>query len=286
MTDEPICFSSGEALSVEKIIKVPVTMCHGISSELTLERFREYLNISAQLGFNSINYDQLYTWLQRGDSLPKNPIMFDFDHPVLNIYSEIYPMMKEFNFTGNLFINSGYYEAVSKFLSPKDAALHCATWDQVGELMEAGWTIGAHTHTHPDLSDLAEVDYSGEIIAGEMDKNNALLKSHLGLDAKYFAFTGGNTGLTWSSSAEIEAKKRYRLGRLWIVDAPVKADGKLVRYSDFVGVPGPDEVDGGPPYAARYITKNTPFFKIPSMELERALIFEPDAFRDYLAMAL
>ena len=286
MKDKSPCVASRETLPEEKIVKVPVTMCHGISPALTLERFREYLSISTELGFTSINYDQLYGWLQRGECLPKNPIMFDFDHPVLNIYSEIYPMMKSFNFTGNLFINSGYYEAISKCLSPKDAEQHCATWDQVGALMEAGWTIGAHTHTHPDLSDLAEVDPTGEIIAAEMDKNNAMLKSHLGLDAKYFAFTGGSTGLTWSASAEKEAKKRYRLGRLWVVGGPVKADGKMIRYADFVGIPGPDENDGGPPYAARYVTKNTSLFKVPSLELERALIFEPGAFRSSLEMAL
>ncbi len=48
---------------------------------------------------------------------------------------------------------------------------------------------------------------------------------------------------------------------------------------------GDDEADGGPPYAARYITKESDPYKLPSMELE-ALIFEYEDFRNYLAGAV
>ena len=263
-------------------IKIPITMCHGLNSGLRLERFAEYLEITSQLGFTSINYDQLYDWLLFDKPLPNRPIMFDFDHPILNIYTEIFPLMKRHNFTGNLFVNTGFYDGACEKVAFETGHPYCASWDQIGEMKAAGWTIGAHTHTHPDLSDLASADPTGELIGAEMDKNNGLLEKHLGEYPKYFAFTGGQTGLTWSKTADIEAKKRYRLGRLWTVGLPVKADGEMIRYADFVGVPGPDEADGGPPYDARYITKNTPLFKLPSMELQQALIYEPEEFRQYL----
>lgn len=261
-------------------------MCHGLSPHLTLDRFRTYLQIASEMGFSSINYDQLYAWMTGTGTLPKHPILFDFDHPMLNIRTDIFPLMQEFGFTGNWFINSGCYDEA--FYKTKAAAGEnlLASWEQVGQVMGAGWTIGAHTHSHPDLSDLAERDPTGEIIADEMDKNNQLLKKYLGLDAQYFAFTGGASGLTWSASADREAKKRYRLGRLWIVGQPVKVAGQLIPYGEFVGVSGPDEQDGGPPLASRYITKNTPLFKLPSMELEMALIYKPDQFKQYLVKSM
>jgi len=43
--------------------------------------------------------------------------------------------------------------------------------------------------------------------------------------------------------------------------------------------------DGGPPYAARYITERSDPYRLPSMELQR-LLAEPAAFRRYLEMAL
>ena len=151
--------------------------------------------------------------------------------------------------------------------------------------MTSGWTIGAHTHTHPNLSSLALTDPGGQAILAEMDTNDALLEEHLGLRPQYFAFTGTSTGSTWSTVADMEAKKRYKLGRLWIIGDKCEIDGKVERYADFVGATGPDEADGGPPHAARYITRNTPLFRLPSMELER-LIYEPEAFRQYLTLAL
>ena len=62
-------------------------------------------------------------------------------------------------------------------------------------------------------------------------------------------------------------------------------DGKKTRYADLVGVPGTDEADGGPPHAARYITRDSDPYRLPSMEIN-ALIFEPEAFRRYLEGAL
>ena len=48
--------------------------------------------------------------------------------------------------------------------------------------------------------------------------------------------------------------KHYRFGRLRIISSEYKADCKSIRYADLVGIPAPDEADGGPPSAARYIT--------------------------------
>ena len=78
--------------------------------------------------------------------------------------------------------------------------------------------------------------------------------------------------------------KRYRFGRLWIIGNQYKADGQAIRYSDLVGVPGPDEADGGPPKDARYITRETNPYRLPSMDLDH-LIHAPEAFRRYLEEA-
>ncbi len=118
-----------------------------------------------------------------------------------------------------------------------------------------------------------------------MDTNDALLEEHLGLRPQCFAFTGNRTGSTWSTVADREARQRYRLGRLWIIGGKCEIDGKVERYADFVGATGPDKADGGPPDAVRYITRQTPFFRLPSMELEY-LVYEPQAFRQYLTRAL
>jgi len=111
-----------------------------------------------------------------------------------------------------------------------------------------------------------------------MDTNDSLLEEPLGLRPQYFTFTGNSTSTTWSTVADMEAQRRYKLGRLWIIGNRCEIDGTVERYADFVGATGDDEADGGPPHAARYITREPPLFRLPSMELGRSL-YEPEAFR-------
>ena len=50
------------------------------------------------------------------------------------------------------------------------------------------------------------------------------------------------------------------------------------------GAPGADEADGGPPKAARYITRDSNPYRLPSMDTNY-IIHDPDPFRRYLEEA-
>lgn len=258
-------------------IKIPITMCHGVSEKLGVNRFDQYFKIASDLGFGSINYSQLEAWLLGGKSLPVKPIVFDFDHPVRSIYTEIFPLMKKYGFIGNIFVNTEPMEEMylDGSFSADDRAY--MTWEEIKELINNGWSLGAHTHTHPNLSELAEKDPSGEMIQQELEKNDCILEKELGIRARCFAFTG----TSWSSLAEQKVMMRYKLGRLWIMDTHYQVDGKLVRYANLVDDSGVDEADGGPPFSTRYITKNTHPYRIPSVDFE-GLIYDYDAFILYL----
>ena len=154
-------------------------------------------------------------------------------------------------------------------------------WSEVRELRGLGWHIGAHTISHPNLSNLAAEDPEGEVLREELDRCNRVIEENLGFVPQDFAFTG----TSWSSAAEIEVKKRYRFGRLWIVGSEYEADGKPIRYAELAGSTEADEADGGPPNSTRYITEHTDPHRLPSMELQ-ALINDHDAFRRYLEGAL
>lgn len=267
--------------------RIPITMCHGIDGfgpvnpPLTIVNFKNYFRIAAEMGFESISYDQLASWFREEGDLPARPIMFDFDHSVKSIRHDIFPVMRERGFKGNLFIHTAPMEELYAGNLPDFKDRKQMTWDEIGELLGAGWHVGAHTHTHPSLSALSAKDPTGEIIRGELIKNDTILKKELGVLPKDFAFTG----TSWSRVAEREVMKRYRLGRLWIVGSMYQADGAQIRYADLVGVPGADEKDGGPPFAARYITRESHPYRLPSMEF-MYLIYQYDAFRKYLEGAL
>jgi len=256
-------------------------MCHGIAESqekpLTVERFDSLMGIAAELGFASVDYDQLAAWRAGEGKLPPRSIMIDFDHPVRSIRYEVREILDRYGFRGNLFVNTEPMDPDDPEGRTQYHDQDCMTWREIGELLEAGWQIGAHTHTHPNLSQLFQEDPTGEKLVAELETCDSLIHQHLGIIPQDFAFTG----TSWSSRAEEEVKKRYRFGRLWIVGSRYSVDGQDVRYADLVGVPGPDEADGGPPVAARYITAEADPYRLPSMELQ-ALVHTDEAFRDYL----
>ena len=232
---------------------------------------------------SSIDYDDLAAWREGSATLPERPIMFDFDHPVRSMGYEVRKVLAEYGYSGNLFVYTGPLDPTWAGPEPntRDADTGLLAWDELGELREAGWNLGAHTSSHPDLSALSVEDPSGDMLREELDRCNDAIERHLGFFPKDFAFTS----TTWSSAAEDEVMKRYRFGRLWIIGSEYTADGKPIRYADLVGIPGPDEADGGPPSAARYITMESHPYRLPSMELQQ-LVHEPAAFRSYLEGAL
>jgi len=266
-------------------MRIPITICHGITwqpkprkirntmNRLTAERFETYFRIASELGFQSISYEHLDSWFKGTSSLPERPIMFDFDHPDWSIGRVIFPIMQQFGYTGNLFIYTSPLENVDD--------RYCMTWDEVRDLLVAGWHIGAHMHRHYNLDYLAKKDPSGGLIRQELKMCDDRIHRQLGIVPRDFAYTGA----TWSRVAETEVRKRYRFGRLWIVGTHYKTDEGPIRYADLVGIKGDDEADGGPPIAARYITLDADPYRLPSMDLEN-LIFEYDAFRAYLQGAM
>lgn len=278
MAEEPQLLTDGQ-------MRIPITMCHGVNPRreppLDAEHFATYFRLAAELGFTSISYDDLAAWRTGQAELPARPILFDFDHPSRSIRDAILPIMERFGFRGNLFINTKPLEDMYAGGAPDDQSRPWMTWEEIRGLMAAGWHIGAHTHSHPNLSELSLADPTGERLREELARCDEMLELELGVQPKDFAFTG----TSWSSAAEAEVKQRYRSGRLWIVGAMYEADGHPIRYAELVGVEGADEADGGPPAAARYITRDSNPYRLPSMELER-LIYDYGAYRRYLEGAL
>ena len=47
--------------------------------------------------------------------------------------------------------------------TPHESELACMSWDQLREVADAGWEIGAHTCSHPFLTELGDEELSREL---------------------------------------------------------------------------------------------------------------------------
>lgn len=266
------------------MLRIPITVCHGTTSQwaefpLTPEHLGQMFALARELGFESINYDQLEALMDGAEpgtgNLPRQPIMFDFDHADKTMLTAVQPLLAEYGYSGTLFFHTGVMgdsRLTSKVLS----------WEEIAQLMALGWGIGGHTVSHPNLSRLAYTDPDGNQVEQELRRADAEIKRQLGEAPKDFAYTGG----TWSAIAEQKVKMRYRFARLWITESTCLADGRRTAVADLMGVGGADEEDGGPAKAARYITPQSNRYRLPAMEICSGLMNRFDQYRDYLLGAL
>jgi peptidoglycan/xylan/chitin deacetylase (PgdA/CDA1 family) len=266
--------------------RIPIVVCHGVerrdygwAPQLTSGHFERFMRTAYDLGFVSVTYDGLAAWRDGAADLPERAFLIDLDHPVSSQRHEVYEILVRYSFTPTLFVVTGPLDGVA--MGPGWEDIEFATWSEVEELARAGWLIGAHTVTHPDLSELSLRDPSGELVRAELDAGLAAIERHLGLRPLDFAYTG----TSFSTVAEAAVAERFRFGRLWIVGAGYQMNGTEVRFSDVVGVSAPDEADGGPPTAARYVTRTTPPLRLPAMDLQR-LVWEDEAYRAFLLGSL
>src|SRR5688572_27182355 len=79
--------------------RVPIHMSHGIDrvprassagrQSLSALEFDELYRIAHDLGCESIGYDDLEQWRNGTASLPRRPLMIDFDHPTITMRFEV-----------------------------------------------------------------------------------------------------------------------------------------------------------------------------------------------------
>ena len=86
-------------------------------------------------------------------------------------------------------------------------------WGQLGALREEGWLIGAHTRTHPELTDLIGEPNGPEKVRIELRGGRDEIAANLGTSPVHFAYPVG----LWNEEIERMVKEYFDAARLWEV---------------------------------------------------------------------
>ena len=165
-------------------LRIPITMCHGTNRGPFFSpapRWRErpvldarhvdaLMRTAADLDFHSISYDDLevVARARRKPARPPDPPRLRPSQCLDLSRDRARPALRRYDFRGNLFLNTAAME--------KPGDRRYMTWDQVRELRDAGWGIGAHMHHHVSLAYLARKDPTGALIRDEMDTSDAIIQ--------------------------------------------------------------------------------------------------------------
>lgn len=122
-----------------------------------------------------------------------------FDDGYADFYRNGFGILAERGIPFTLYLTTEPIEDQASAFGHPDAVP--LSWDQVAEMAATGlMTIGAHTHTHPDLRFLDRA-----AVAEELDTSNGLIEERLGVQPRHFAYPKG----WWAESAELELRPRY-----------------------------------------------------------------------------
>lgn len=129
-------------------VVAPILLYHHIAETNNPNRyyvppaqFEEQVAWLADNGYASITVTKLINTLVNGGELPARPVVFTFDDGDLDVYTDAFPIMKKYGFTGTFYIIAGWRNTKTVM-----------TDDMLNEMIAAGWEIGSHSMTHVDLT--------------------------------------------------------------------------------------------------------------------------------------
>jgi peptidoglycan/xylan/chitin deacetylase (PgdA/CDA1 family) len=97
-----------------------------------------------------------------------------FDDGYTSVLDCALPILEEFGVPGTVFVTTDYVGRVLPMPWPRaqrwrgtehEHELACLDWDQLRELQAKGWEIGAHSRSHPRLTELGDAELHEELTA-------------------------------------------------------------------------------------------------------------------------
>ena len=185
--------------------------------------FRRQMEFIRESGWSAVSTTQIVDWLEGAVELPDRAFGLHFDNGWLDTATTALPVVREFGYTATCFPITDGIEAASsgrtasvRTLTEGVVAKPFITWEQVGELMDGGWEIGAHTATHCKVADVHASDGDAAVIL-EAETANEVFHDRLGQVPVHFAYPSGSRN---GRTDELLAGY-YRSLRLWHFDFPI-----------------------------------------------------------------
>ncbi len=183
---DPVPPSEGETLdprpeeTPEPAFPIPIVMYHQVDEPprgltVTPGDFAKQMDALKDAGYVTLDMDTVLEAMGSGKSLPEKTVVLTFDDGYDCFYRNARPVLKERGFTATVFVITG--------MVGKKGYL---TWEQIEQLCSEGYTLGCHTHAHPDLRLL-----TGERLVKEVADSREILRERTGQEILSFSYPAG-----------------------------------------------------------------------------------------------
>jgi peptidoglycan/xylan/chitin deacetylase (PgdA/CDA1 family) len=164
--------------------RVPILMYHVIADAppgaaypglwVPKRAFAEQMYVLREAGYRAVTMQQVLDAWTTGAELPAKPLVVSFDDGNRTQVEGAGPMLKALGWPGVLSLELNN-------LGSKGIKVSA-----VRALIDAGWEIGSHTVSHPDLTKVSDAQ-----LRAELEDSRAQIAERFGLDATIFCYPAG-----------------------------------------------------------------------------------------------
>ncbi len=150
-------------------------------------KFRKQMEAIRLLGIKVITLDEFIAWKKGETPIPEKSILITFDDGWKSVYTDAFPVLKEFGFPFTIFLYKNYIDGGGKALTTR----------MIQEMLNAGGlSIGSHSVSHPYPMTVKSYRKKGAnafdaYLRKEMGESKRYIESKFPVKANTYAYPGG-----------------------------------------------------------------------------------------------
>jgi peptidoglycan/xylan/chitin deacetylase (PgdA/CDA1 family) len=160
----------------------------GAVTAVSPARFHEHLESLARSGYEIVDLDRVIGWLAENKPLPGRAVVLTFDDGYRSVRGEAFAELRRRGAPATVFVTTGQCGGHNDWPTqpPEVPRREMLRAEEVRELHAAGWTVGAHSVTHPHLTRIDR-----DAARREIDESRRWLEDLLGGPVRHFAYPYG-----------------------------------------------------------------------------------------------
>lgn len=185
---------------------VPILTYHSLDESGSVismhpDIFARQMTCLAEMGWRATTISEAVEHLEEVGRWPEQTVVLTFDDGYQNLCQHAQPVLSQHGFRATVLLVTDHVGGDSSWAEPPAGlgVQRVLGWEQVHELAQAGWEIGAHTCTHPDLTKLTAGQLEHEIRGSRLE-----IEDRLGIAVTSFAYPFGRTSIAATSSVAKE----------------------------------------------------------------------------------
>lgn len=183
-----LCFAGSSVSDCESAKRIVILNYHKVddvfnSLSIPPSDFDDQMSYLKEQGFQTISLEQMRKALAGEPvDLPEKPLIITFDDGYRDNYTNAYPILAKYNFTGVIFVITSFLDQKIPFYM---------TWEMAKEVQESGVIdIQSHTVNHNSMTELSD-----EKLRKELIDSKKRIEEILGKPADYVAYPTGTYNL-------------------------------------------------------------------------------------------